>query len=156
MHLYTCVHMHTHTFILIIKFATLWIKSAQYHWKSIYNEKKFQQSHLKTNNSKTNKDENKYMNNNDNNITYYIKVTVIPTVISVLGTVPKGLVKELEELEIRTQVETIQMTALSRLARIPRRVLETCCHSNNNNNNNNSSSSSSCSSSSSWNKNTRK
>ena len=30
-----------------------------------------------------------------------LKVTVIPIVIGALGTIPKGLLKELEELEIR-------------------------------------------------------
>ena len=47
----------------------------------------------------------------------------------VLDTIPKGLVKGLEELEIKGQVETIQTTALLRSARILRRILETCCHS---------------------------
>ena len=42
-----------------------------------------------------------------------------------LGTVTKGLVKGLEKLEIRTRVETTQMTALLGSARIPRKVLET-------------------------------
>ena len=57
--------------------------------------------------------------------TWNMKVTVIPVVVGVLGTIPKGLVKGLEDLEIRGQVETIQTTALLRLARILRRVLET-------------------------------
>ena len=35
------------------------------------------------------------------------KVTVIPIVIGMLSTVTKGLVKRLENLEIRGQVETI-------------------------------------------------
>ena len=52
-------------------------------------------------------------------------MTVIPIVVGALGTVPKGLVKGLKDLEIRNQVETIQTTALLRLARILRRVLET-------------------------------
>ena len=52
-------------------------------------------------------------------------------VIGALGTVTKSLVKGLEDLEIR-RVETIQTPALLRLAKIPRRVLETCCHSNSN------------------------
>ena len=54
-----------------------------------------------------------------------VKETVIPIVISALGTIPKGLVKGLEDLEIRGQVETMQTTALSRSAKILRRVLET-------------------------------
>ena len=52
-------------------------------------------------------------------------VTVMPIVIGVLGTIPEGLVKGLEDLEIGRQVETIQITALLRLARILTRVLET-------------------------------
>ena len=53
-----------------------------------------------------------------------IKVTVILNEIGALYTVTKGLVKGLEELEIRTRVETIQTTALLRSARILRKVLE--------------------------------
>ena len=51
-------------------------------------------------------------------------------VISVLGTVTKGLIKGLKDLEIRGPVETTQTTALLRSARILRRVLETGCYSN--------------------------
>ena len=58
-----------------------------------------------------------------------MKVTMIPIVIGALGTVTKRLIKGLEDLEITGQVETIQITTLLRLARILRRVLETC-HSN--------------------------
>ena len=54
-----------------------------------------------------------------------MKVTVIPIVIGALGTVTKGLVKGLDNLEIEGQVEKIQTTALLRSARILRRVLET-------------------------------
>ncbi len=54
-----------------------------------------------------------------------MKVTIIPIIICALGTVTKGLIKGLEDLEIRGRVETIQTTALLRLARILRRVLET-------------------------------
>ena len=61
---------------------------------------------------------------------WILKVTVIPIVIGVRGTVTKGLVKGPENLEIRGQVETIQTWALLRLVRILRRVLETYCHSN--------------------------
>ena len=53
------------------------------------------------------------------------KVTVIPVVIGVLGTVTKGLVQGLDDLEIGGRSETIQTTALLRSAKIPRRVLET-------------------------------
>ena len=58
-----------------------------------------------------------------------MKVTFMPIVIGAFGTVIKGLIKGLEDLEIAGQVETIQTTALLRSARILRRVLETCCHS---------------------------
>ena len=53
-----------------------------------------------------------------------MKVTVIPLIIGLLGTISKVLVKGLEDLEIRGQVETIQTTALLRPARILRKVLE--------------------------------
>ena len=59
-----------------------------------------------------------------------MKVTVIPIVVGTLGMVPKGLEKRLEEVEIRGRIEIIQTTALLKLARILKRVLETCCHSN--------------------------
>ena len=45
-----------------------------------------------------------------------MKVTVIPIVVRALGTIPKGMAKELKDLEIRGQVETIQTTALLRSA----------------------------------------
>ena len=54
-----------------------------------------------------------------------MKAIVIPIVIGTLGINPKGLVKGLEDLEIKGQEETIQTTALLRFARILRRVLET-------------------------------
>ena len=41
-----------------------------------------------------------------------MKVTVRPIVIGAFGTDAKGLVKELEDMEIRARVETIQTTAL--------------------------------------------
>ena len=43
-----------------------------------------------------------------------MKVTVIPIVIGALDTVTKGLVKGLEDMEIRGRVETMQTTALLR------------------------------------------
>ena len=54
-----------------------------------------------------------------------MKVTIVPFVIGVLGTVTKGLIKGLEDLGVGGRVETIQTTALLRTARILRRVLET-------------------------------
>ena len=53
------------------------------------------------------------------------KVMIVPIVIGTFGTVTKGLLKGLEDLEIGGRVETIQTTALLRTARIMRRVLET-------------------------------
>ena len=55
-----------------------------------------------------------------------MKVTVIPIVIGTLGTVTKGLLQELEDLEIKGRVETIQTVTLLRSARILRSVLDTC------------------------------
>ena len=51
-------------------------------------------------------------------------------IVRALWTIPKGLWKGLEDLEIRGQVETIQTSGFQRSARILWRVLETCCHSN--------------------------
>ena len=52
-------------------------------------------------------------------------MTIVPIVIGAFGTITKGLLKGLDGLEIGGRVETIQMTALLRMARILRRVLET-------------------------------
>ena len=54
-----------------------------------------------------------------------MKVTVMPIIISPLGTVTQGLEKRLAEFEIRGRIETSQIKALLCLARILRRVLET-------------------------------
>ena len=54
-----------------------------------------------------------------------LQVTIIPIVIGAFGTVTKGLLKGLEDLEVGGRVETIQTTALLWTARILRRVLET-------------------------------
>ena len=54
-----------------------------------------------------------------------MKVTIIPIVIGAFGTVTKGLLKGLEDLEFGDRGETIQTTALLKTARILRRVLET-------------------------------
>ena len=53
-----------------------------------------------------------------------MQVTIIPIVISAFGTVTKGLLKGLEDLEVGGRMGTIQSTALLRTARILRRVLE--------------------------------
>ena len=52
-------------------------------------------------------------------------VTIIPIVIAAFGTVTKWLLNGLEDLEVGSRVETIQITALLKTARILRRVLET-------------------------------
>ncbi len=55
---------------------------------------------------------------------------MIPIVIGAFGTVTKGLLKGLEDLEVGGRMETIQTTTLLRLAKILRSVPETCFHSN--------------------------
>ena len=54
-----------------------------------------------------------------------MKVTIVPIVIGALGTITKGLFKDLEDLEVGRRVETLQTTALLRTAKILRRVSET-------------------------------
>ena len=54
-----------------------------------------------------------------------MQVTIVPIVIGVFGTITKGLLKGLENLEGGGRVETIQMTALLITARFLRQVLET-------------------------------
>ena len=54
-----------------------------------------------------------------------MKITIVPIVIGALGTITKGLIKGLDDLEVGGLVETIQTTELLRTARILRRVLET-------------------------------
>ena len=54
-----------------------------------------------------------------------MKVTIIPIVSGGFGTVTKGLLKGLEDLEVGGRVETIQTTALLKTVKILRRVLET-------------------------------
>ncbi len=54
-----------------------------------------------------------------------MKVTIIPVVIGAFDTVTKGLLKGLEDLEVGGRVETSEMTALLKTARIMRRVLKT-------------------------------
>ena len=62
-----------------------------------------------------------------------MQVTIIPIVIGAFGTVTKGLLKELDDLEVGGRVETIQTTPLLRTARIWEeswRLEENCCLSN--------------------------
>ena len=54
-----------------------------------------------------------------------MKVTIIPIAIGAFCTVTKGLLKGLEDLEVGGRVQTTQTTALLKMARILRRVLET-------------------------------
>ena len=54
-----------------------------------------------------------------------MEVTIVPIVIGAFGTITKGLLKGLEDVEVGGRVETIQMTALLITTRILRRVLET-------------------------------
>ena len=54
-----------------------------------------------------------------------MQVTTITIVIGAFGKLTKGLLKGLEDSEVGGWVETIQITALLRTARILRRVLET-------------------------------
>ena len=54
-----------------------------------------------------------------------MRVTIVPIVIGALGTITKGLLKGMKDLEIGGPVETIETTALLRTARILRRVLAT-------------------------------
>ena len=49
-----------------------------------------------------------------------MKVMIVPIVIGALGTITKGLLKGLEDLEVGGRVETIQIIALLRTARILR------------------------------------
>ena len=54
-----------------------------------------------------------------------MKVTIVTIVIGALGTITKGLLKGLQDLDVGGRVETILATAVLRTARILRRVLET-------------------------------
>ena len=60
-----------------------------------------------------------------------MKVTIISVVIGAFGTVTKGLLKGLEDLEVGDRVDTIQTTVLLKTAREESwRLKETCYHSN--------------------------
>ena len=52
-------------------------------------------------------------------------MTIIPIVNGAFGTVNKGLLKGLGDLEVGERIETVQTTVLLRTVRILRRVLET-------------------------------
>ena len=53
------------------------------------------------------------------------KMTIVAIVVCAFGTVTKGLLKGLEDLEFGGRMETMQTTALLKTAKILRRVLET-------------------------------
>ena len=54
-----------------------------------------------------------------------MKMLIVTIVIGAFGTVTEGLLKGLEGLEVGGRVVTIQTTALLKMARILRRVLDT-------------------------------
>ena len=61
-----------------------------------------------------------------------MKVTVIPFIIDVLGTVTEGLVQRLEDVGIRGRMETFQTTELLNRPEYreeSERLEENCCHS---------------------------
>ena len=57
-----------------------------------------------------------------------MRVTVMSIGVGTLVTVPKGMEKRLEELEIRGRIETTQTTAVLKSARILKRDPDTSCH----------------------------
>ena len=54
-----------------------------------------------------------------------MKVIIVTIVIDAFGTITKGLLKGLENLEVGGREETIQIIVLLRTARILNKVLET-------------------------------
>ena len=56
-----------------------------------------------------------------------LELAVISIEIGTLETISTGLERNLVELEIGRRVETIETTALLRLARLLKRAQETCC-----------------------------
>ena len=54
-----------------------------------------------------------------------MKEKIVPILIGVIGTLTKGFLKGLEDLEVGGRLVIIKTTALLRTARILRRVLET-------------------------------
>ena len=58
-------------------------------------------------------------------------VTILPVMIGAFGSITKGLLKGLEDLEVGGRVETIQTTALLKTVREESwRFEKFCCHSN--------------------------
>ena len=54
-----------------------------------------------------------------------MKVTIVPIAIAAFGSVTKGLLKGIKDLEVGGRVEIIQTTALLWTARILKWILET-------------------------------
>ena len=54
-----------------------------------------------------------------------MKVTIVPIVIGSFGTVTKGLLKGLEDMEVGGREETTQTATLLRTDRILRKILKT-------------------------------
>ena len=54
-----------------------------------------------------------------------MKLTIIPIVIGAFGTVTKGILKGIEDMDVGGYMETIQTTTLLRTAKILRRVPKT-------------------------------
>ena len=75
--------------------------------------------------TKQRKNKTKKTKNNKSNKLWSMGMTVIPMFFGALGTLPKGLERRLEYLEIRRRIETIRTLAQLKSARILRRVLET-------------------------------
>ena len=80
---------------------------------------------VKNHQRKTDVKNSQGVNNNNNNNNNNDKNNNRPIVTGAFGTVTKGLLKGLEDLEIGGRVETIQTTAFLKTARILRKVLET-------------------------------
>ena len=98
-----------------------WLKCCEHHIQDEYSSSQY----VENNNNIINK-KDKYLNlARELKKLWNMKVTIVPIVTGVLGTITKKLLKGLEDLEIGGRVETIQTTALLRTARILRRVQET-------------------------------
>ena len=83
---------------------------------------------------KENEKKNKYRNHaRELKKLWNMKVTIISILICAFGTVTKGLLKGLADLEIRARVDTIKTTTLLRRPEYwekSRRLEEICCHPN--------------------------
>ena len=59
-----------------------------------------------------------------------MKVMIVPIVIGAFGTVTKGLLKGLKDLEVSGQMETALLKTVRILREESWKIEETCCHSN--------------------------